>query len=422
MTTNLDALQSRNGKLIVGMTQADVAQKATESERAAKKLAKAFEMADGLGDGGIKDGVISEAEIAAYDKEIRKKNIKTGIMIAGGVLLAIGTALAITKGIKAHKAATMLDFDKALKANAKDAFADVVPDNYKGKGVSYLVDAEASATQAYKLKMGKTVGETLELNKEVGLELVQDATGRHKYGVKSPWAGWENLPGWKNEYGSLSFQELKKMYPEITADMYYCPPGPGMIKAYGAQVAENGSIAIQKEYNDVANIAFQTNASKGAKGAKNLVNITHVLDDGSQIKFDKLDDGWHAVKKGQYNPADPENPLPLIQTVVGFNSTRTISTLEGPIQTDIAMTDAGGFPYNKFKDFWKQLTRHKVKVNPDDPNSVKMFEQVKIWEELAAKVESLKASGNLTDVPALEAKMDECQNIVKQIIKNATNI
>ena len=86
------------------------------------------------------------------------------------------------------------------------------------------------------------------------------------------------------------------------------------------------------------------------------------------------------------------------------------------------MTDAGGFPYNKFKDFWKQLTRHKVKVNPDDPNSVKMFEQVKIWEELAAKVESLKASGNLTDVPALEAKMDECQNIVKQIIRNATNI
>lgn len=423
---NVETIHSRNGKLQVGMTRESLKQKVvsmglTESDKAAKKLAEAFNMADGLGENGIKDGIISDSEIMAYDKEIKKKNVKTAVLIGVGVVTAVVAGIAIARGIKMKNANKMLNFDDALKADAAKGFADVVPDNYKGKGVSYLVNAEASATPSWKLKMGKTIGETLELNKGVGLELVQEAgTGKYVYGVKNPWTGWENLPNWKNEYGSLSFQELKKLYPDINGDMYFRPAGPGMIKAYSAQVAEDGAVAIGKAYNGVADIAFQANATAGKKGAKHLVDITHVLDDGSAIKFDDLADGWNHVRKGQFNPANPSKPLPLTQTAIGFSGSRTVSTLEGPIVTDFAMTDGGGFPYNKFKDFWKQLVRHKVEVNPNDPNSVKMFEYFRKWESLSTKAEELKTAGNSVDLASIESKMATYQDAIKKLIIQTT--
>lgn len=387
---------SRNGKLWTGMTIEDarnaVNNKTYRNEKAQNRAMDnailRFEKAD-----KNSDGVLDLQEIEQYNKDVIKKNVKTALTVTAGAVVAAGVAYLAIKGIKANKAAQMLDFDKALKADATRAFAEVTPDNFKGQGVSFLVDAEKSGTAAYKLKMGKTVGETLDLNKEVGLELVQEATGKHVFGVKNPWTGWENLPDWKNEYGSLSFQELKKIYPDLNAEKYFTLGGPGMIKAYSATV-ENGVTTIGKTNNGVADIAFQVNSTAGRKGAKDLVNMTHILEDGSAIKFDDLQAGWTMVKKGQYNPADPSNPLPLVQTVLGFENERTIKTLEGAIKSDITMTDAGGFPYNKFKDFWKQVTRGKVKVNPQDANSVKMF--------------------NLASTEGVS------EDVIKALIKNAT--
>lgn len=103
----VDAITSRNGRLVAGMTRESMQQRIaeqgmSESDRAAKKLMKAFEMADGSVD-GIKDGKISAEEIAAYDKEMKKQNWRTGLLIAGGVVVAgIATYLAV-KGIKANK-------------------------------------------------------------------------------------------------------------------------------------------------------------------------------------------------------------------------------------------------------------------------------------------------------------------------------
>ena len=98
-----DVMMSRNGKLYVGMTRDDMQKKCEgESERASRKLMKAFEMADGAVD-GMKDGVIAAEEIAAYDKEVRKKNWRTGLMIAGGVVVTVITAFAVAKGIKANQ-------------------------------------------------------------------------------------------------------------------------------------------------------------------------------------------------------------------------------------------------------------------------------------------------------------------------------
>ena len=425
----VDAITSRNGKLVAGMTREDMQTKITqmgmsESDRAAKKLMKAFELADGSVD-GIKDGVISEKEIEAYDKEMRKKSWRNGLLIAGGLVVAGIAAYLVAKGIKADKLKNMTpeqlfeyNRTKALGQKAETAFAEVHPENFKGEGVSYLVDAEKSATPAFKLKIGKTVGETLDMNKEVGLELVQDANGKFIYGVKNPWTGWENLPNWTNELGTKPFEELKKLYPDLDASKYFCPAGPGMIKAYGATIAADGSVAIQKAYNGVQDIAFQVNSTIGKGGAKDLVNITHVMEDGSAIKFDELKDGWNMVRKGQFNPANPSCPLPIQQTAVGWTEARNIKTLEGVINSDVTMTDGGGFPYNKFKDFWKQLTRGKVTLNPNDSNSVKMFEQVTKFNNLNKDLEVLKAAGQSTT--EVEKAMQACQDSVKEIIINAT--
>lgn len=101
-------VQSKNGKLYSGMT-IDVipemvknTKNVKDADKAAADLTKAFNMADGSVD-GVKDGVISEKEIEAYDKAMRRKNWRTGLMIAGGVVAAgIATYLTI-KGIKTRQ-------------------------------------------------------------------------------------------------------------------------------------------------------------------------------------------------------------------------------------------------------------------------------------------------------------------------------
>ena len=428
----VDAITSRNGRIMTGSLEENRAvllqdenfRSERAKARAARKLEKAFAMADGLGENGVKDGEITEAEIKAYNKEMKRRN---GLLIAAGVVVAGIAAYCVYKGVQANKLKNMtpeqlFDYNrnKALTQKAETAFAEVHPENFKGNGVSYFVDAEQSATPAFKLKIGKTVGETVSLNKEVGLELVQDANGKFIYGVKNPRTGWENLPNWKNEYGTMPFEELKKLYPEIDASKYFCPAGPGMIKANGATIAEDGSVAIQKAYNGVQDIAFQVNSTIGKDGAKNLVDITHVMEDGSAIKFDELKEGWNMVRKGQYNPVKPSSPLPIRQTVVGWNKARDIKTLEGVIHSDVTMTDGGGYPYNKFKDFWKQVIRGKVTVNPTDALSARIFDRAEDYKSISKKIEELKAAGKTAEIPALEDTLQACEDSVKKMIALAT--
>lgn len=87
--TDIEAMASCDGRLYAGMTRADLQKKITsmglkESDKAAIKLAKAFEIADGLGKNGIKDNTISEEEIVAYDKKSLKK---TALLAIGGCFL-----------------------------------------------------------------------------------------------------------------------------------------------------------------------------------------------------------------------------------------------------------------------------------------------------------------------------------------------
>jgi len=108
---------SCNGRLVSGMKREDMQNYITskgmsESDRAAKKLMKAFDFADGLVD-GVKDNEISSEEIEAYDKKIKNKNILTGLAIAGGAL-AVGTAAFILV-----KKANTGRYEKLLKQYTK---------------------------------------------------------------------------------------------------------------------------------------------------------------------------------------------------------------------------------------------------------------------------------------------------------------
>jgi len=108
----VDAITSRNGRIMTGSLEENRAvllqdenfRSERAKARAARKLEKAFAMADGLGENGVKDGEITEAEIEAYNKEMKKKSWRTGLLIAAGIAVAGIAAYAITKGIKAKHA------------------------------------------------------------------------------------------------------------------------------------------------------------------------------------------------------------------------------------------------------------------------------------------------------------------------------
>lgn len=115
---NAQVVMSRNGMLVEGMKKEDIEKMVSntkefrnerEKQKYADKLAKAFEMADGLGENGIKDGVISNEEIKAYDKAMRKKKIRNGLLIAGGVLVAAAATYLAVKGIKANNMTQVAD-------------------------------------------------------------------------------------------------------------------------------------------------------------------------------------------------------------------------------------------------------------------------------------------------------------------------
>lgn len=159
MVVSETVMTSRNGKLKVGMTNDSLkAQLAdmglSESDRAAKKLQQAFNFADGLGDNGVKDGIISEEEITSYDKEIRKKNIKTGLIVAGGALLT--TALIIA-GVRYSKFLNNKRAEEEIATKAFETKLKPFLDNLdKPDGVREykLPDKSYVLAETYRSKMG----------------------------------------------------------------------------------------------------------------------------------------------------------------------------------------------------------------------------------------------------------------------------
>ena len=103
MTTS-SVVYSKNGRIYSGMNEEGLSRRIYyESDKTAEKIKQAFNYADGLGESGIKDGIISEEELAAYDKEMKKKKIKNGLIIAGTVALTALTAYLVHKGLNTAK-------------------------------------------------------------------------------------------------------------------------------------------------------------------------------------------------------------------------------------------------------------------------------------------------------------------------------
>ena len=83
-----------------------------------------------------------------------------------------------------------------------------------------------------------------------------------------------------------------------------------------------------------------------------------------------------------------------IVNAVAWDSPKEVSTLEGPIETDVTMGDVEGYAYNNFKQLKKQINSGKLKANPEDENSAKFIELIKNGDDDKAKELLIQATKN----------------------------
>ena len=253
---------------------------------------------------------------------------------------------------------------EVLEASPDLIFAPLKADNIKGNGISFKPvipdDPEKLKKVTYKAvplyTNARTMEELIRLAKRDGvkIELVKDAEGNYCPGVKNIWS--------EGGYFRLDRDSFIIQYGEIPADDPYVDHAWAEKNKYKNK---EGKYVIR----DCAIVASdkKTNA--------NIMPNSYVKADGSPItRADACDwDGFEVHK-------DPNG----IINAVAFDDVRTITTLEGTIETDVTMGDVEGNVYNKYKDLKKQIINDKIQANPDDPNSQKFIDLVKAGDEDAA--------------------------------------
>ena len=133
---------SQNGKLYAGMKKEDIRahidsqefKTDKKREKAFNKEIKIFDYADGLVD-GVKDGVISEEEILAYDKKEKTKKIwKTVGLVAAGVAVTIGGIMLAKKFGAFSKIKKLINNRDMVDANSKELFSFAEKHTLKAPG------------------------------------------------------------------------------------------------------------------------------------------------------------------------------------------------------------------------------------------------------------------------------------------------
>lgn len=221
----------------------------------------------------------------------------------------------------------------------------------KNEGITFKpnVNPNDAPSNAYKIEWGKTVEETIELNKKNGvpLELVKDeTTGEYFLGVKH---------SWDNDYYRVDRNSIIVKYGE--GDF--------------APVAEdNGAHIFTQTYLD-------------AKTGKPI--------DVSKMK-----------------PGEPvqivKNPNSTVGAVA-FEKPTTVNSLEGKMQdVEMARTDVDGHPYGTYEQLAKDIRKGKLVANEADPNSARFIELVKAGKDTEAmallKNASIKPSTSRVELPA----------------------
>ena len=290
------------------------------------------------------------------------EKLMTGEITVGGTIFNVllsgaGNIVAVKMAAKAAaakpKAMAPRTFDRTNIAEVRTARPEELlrptkADNIAGQGISFRQAPDQPVYRCTKIEWGKTVEETIALNRKNGIniELVKDADGSYYMGIKDIWTegGYHRI-----DRNSAVMQYGK--YPKT--DQY-------VDQAWAARNADaDGNIM------DCAVIAND-------KGAQILEN-SYITETGQKIDFATMEPGTPVRK-------DPNATV----NAVAYDSPQQLTTLEGPITTDITMGDVDGNVYNNFKQLKKQITKGQLVPNEADPNSARFIELIKAGDDDAA--------------------------------------
>jgi hypothetical protein len=220
-------------------------------------------------------------------------------------------------------------------------------DNIAGKGISFKQAAGQPDYSATRIEWGRTVEETIALNKKngVNLELVKGDDGQYFLGIKDIWT---------DGYHRVDRNSVVMHYGD------YAPTPENYVAANPEWAKANAN--PDGTVKDCAVVANDT-------GAKILEN-SYVTVDGQKIDFATMAPGTKVHK-------DPN----AIVNAVAYDSPKTLHTLEGDITTDITMGDVDGNVYNNFKQLKKQITKGQLVANEADPYSARFIELVKAGQD-----------------------------------------
>ena len=239
------------------------------------------------------------------------------------------------------------DLASVQKAEPQKLFAPKTATNIANQGISFKQAPNQPDYTATRIEWGKTVEETIALNKKNGinLELVKDNDGSYYLGIKDVWS---------DGYHRVDRNAVVMHYGDYN-------PSETSVNAEWAKVHSDADGKIQ----DCAVVAND-------EGARILEN-SYVTADGQKIDFATMKPGT-AVHK------DPN----AVVNAVAYDKPQTVHTLEGDITTDVTMGDVDGNAYNNFKQLKKQITKGQLVANDADPNSAKFIQLVKDGKDAEA--------------------------------------
>lgn len=316
---------------------------------------------------------------------VRYKNRGAGLWRAIGdpfdsTIKAHPEAFGVKPKATAPRMIDRTNISEVRAAKPEELLRPTTADNIAGQGISFKQAPDQPVYKCTKIEWGKTVEETIALNKKNGIniELVKDADGSYYMGIKDIWTegGYHRI-----DRNSAVMQYGK--YPKT--DQY-------VDQTWAARNADaDGNIM------DCAVIAND-------KGAQILEN-SYITETGQKIDFSTMEPGTPVRK-------DPNATV----NAVAYDSPQKLTTLEGPITTDITMGDVDGNVYNNFKQLKKQITKGQLVPNEADPNSARFIELVKAGDDEAAIALLRKATKDKS--AATHAKAGFTDEVIEELNKN----
>ena len=257
---------------------------------------------------------------------------------------------------------------EVMMATPQEIFNPLKADNIKGMGISFCQalpeDPKEFEKNVYTvvpmLTHARTVEDLVNIGKRDGLniEVVPDKNGEYFLGIKNIWS--------QGGYFKIDRDSSVIKYGKYSADDEYVD------KEWAKKNAD--------ENNQITDCAVIANAD----GVK-ILEKSYVHEGGAKIDENDMHrwSGYRAHK-------DPK----AIVNAVAWDSPKEVSTLEGPIETDVTMGDVEGYAYNNFKQLKKQINSGKLKANPEDENSAKFIELIKNGDDDKAKELLIQATKN----------------------------